>query len=180
MCPVDVEVARVAAGETDEAARLDELHRLAEPEGSHPQEIDDIVARAAEVAGVLMATVNLIDRERQFPVASAGFEGSSVPRRDAICNVTLQRGHFVHVPDARRDAELAHSPWVDGRRGEVRFYAAAPLRTSRGYAIGTLCVFDIVPHELSQGQIDELERLAAEVVAAFERGVPGPAAAVGP
>ena len=44
-----------------------------------------------------------------------------------MCDVTLELGVLVHVPDARADPRFAASPWVDGRRGQVRFYASAPV-----------------------------------------------------
>ena len=51
-------------------------------------------------------------------------------------------GGVVHVPDARRDMRFAANPWVDGRLGGIRSYAAAPLLTPGGQVLGTLCVFD--------------------------------------
>jgi GAF domain-containing protein len=152
-----------------EAERVAALYELTDPDAVPSADIDDIVAEAAAVAGVLMATLNLIDSERQCSVSTLGFEGATIPRRDAMCSVTLELGQFVHVPDARTDPRFADSPWVDGRLGEVRFYASAPLITAHGFVIGTLCVFDVEPHELSSGQIAELENLAARVVDTFER-----------
>jgi GAF domain-containing protein len=152
-----------------EAERVAALYEHADPDAVQGADIDDIVADAAAVAGVLMATLNLIDADRQCPVSTLGFEGAPVPRREAMCNVTLELGQFVHVPDARTDPRFADSPWVDGRLGEVRFYASAPLITRDGFIIGTLCVFDVEPHELSPGQIAALTKLAARVVETFER-----------
>jgi GAF domain-containing protein len=86
-----------------------------------------------------------------------------------MCNVTLELGRLVYVPDARTDPRFANSPWVDGRLGDVRFYASAPLVTRKHLVIGTLCVFDVEPHELSGAQVAELERLADRVVETFER-----------
>jgi GAF domain-containing protein len=152
-----------------EAERVAALYAYADPDGAQSPDIDDIVAEAAAVAGVLMATLNLIDTERQCSVSTVGFQGVPTPRREAMCNVTLELGEFVHVPDARVDPRFADSPWVDGRLGEVRFYASAPLTTREGFVIGTLCVFDVEPHELSERQITELKQLAVRVVETFER-----------
>jgi GAF domain-containing protein len=151
-----------------EAARVADLHRHADPDAAQSADIDAIVERAAVVAGVPMATLNLLDEARQCQVSTTGFAGSVSPRREAMCTVTLEVGGFVHVPDARVDPRFAQSPWVDGRLGGVRFYASAPLVTRRGFLIGTLCVFDIEPHELSDAQVEELQRLAALVVLTFE------------
>ena len=163
-------VSEQAAAAAREEERLAELHALADPDAPPSAAVEDLVVRAAQVAGVAMATVNLFDADRQCQVATAGFRGAPTPRREAMCSVVLEHGAFVHVPDARRDARFADSPWVDGRLGEVRFYASAPLVTQRGLVIGTLCVFDVEPHELTPGQVAQLEQLAEEVVAGYERG----------
>ena len=155
--------------ERDEAERVSELYRHADPDGPQSSTIDDIVAEAAEVAGVGMATLNLLDSERQCQVATTGFLGSVSPRSEAMCDLTLQLGTFVCVPDARHDPRFAQSPWVDGRLGEVRFYASAPLNTRRGYVIGTLCVFDVEPHQLTARQAQQLQHLAARVVDTLTR-----------
>ncbi|SDQ62808.1 GAF domain-containing protein [Quadrisphaera sp. DSM 44207] len=160
------ETAQEAAREEE---RLAELHRLADPEAVQSQEVLDLVAEAAAVAGVPMATLNLLDRERQHQCATTGFEGAPSPRREAMCDVTLRSGAFVHAADARSDPRFADSPWVDGRRGDVRFYASAPLVTRRGHTVGTLCVFDTEPHELSAAQVERLQQLAAQLVETFER-----------
>ncbi len=152
-----------------EAERVAELYAYADPDEAQSDEVEDLVARAAEVAAVPMATLNLLDTERQCQVATSGFAGSTSPRRDAMCNVALELGAFVHVPDASQDPRFAHSPWVDGRLGDVRFYASAPLRTPRGHVIGTLCVFDVEPHRLDGNQVVELQSIADAVVASFGR-----------
>jgi GAF domain-containing protein len=156
--------------ELDEAERISELYRHADPDEPPGDEVDELVAEAAETAGAAMATLNLLDSERQCQVATSGFTGSVSPRREAMCDLTLELGTFVHVPDARNDPRFAHSPWVDGRLGEVRFYASAPLTTRRGYVIGTLCVFDVEPHELTLRQVRQLQQLAARVVEIFSAG----------
>ena len=151
-----------------ERDRVAELHALADPDGPVGELIEALVDRAAEIAGVPMATLNLIDAERQCQAATTGFEGGTSSRDDAMCSVTLQLGTPVVVADARHDPRFAHSPWVDGRLAEVRFYASAPLTTSRGHIIGTLCVFDVEPHHLSPQQVAQLVALAAQVVQVFE------------
>lgn len=152
-----------------EARRVADLNAHADPDGPQSPDLDDLVARAAEIAGVPMATLNLLDTDRQCPVVTSGFTGSVTPRREAMCNVTLELGSFVHVPDAAADPRFTGSPWVDGRLGTVRFYASAPLVTRQGHVIGTLCAFDIEPHELDADQVAELVRLAEQVVLTFER-----------
>ena len=157
---------------THEAQRVAELHRYADPDADPGPEVDDLVCLAAEVGGVPMSTLNLLDSERQCQVSTEGFEGSTTPRREAMCNVTVELGTFVHVPDVRVDPRFADSPWVDGRRADVRFYAAAPLVSRAGHVLGTLCVFDVQPHLLDPAQVDRLEGLAERLTALLTTGEP--------
>ena len=151
-----------------EVERVADLHALTDPDAPQSEAVEEFVLRAAEIAGVPMATLNLIDADRQCQAATAGFEGSSTAREDAMCSVTLQLGTMVVVADATQDPRFVGSPWVDGRLGGVRFYASAPLRTRRGHIVGTLCVFDIEPHHLSPRQVAELLALAGQVVETLE------------
>ena len=133
-----------------------------------PPEVEDLVVRAAEVAGVPMATLNLFDDQHQHQRSTTGFAGGTSPRGEAMCSVTLELGALVHVPDARTDPRFAGSPWVDGRHGQVRFYASAPLLARCGRVLGTLCTFDVEPHHLSTAQASALQRLADELAALLE------------
>ena len=151
-----------------ESERVADLHRLAEPDGPQSEQVEQFVLRAAQIAGVPMATLNLIDCDRQCQAATTGFAGRTTSRGDAMCDVTLQLGTVVVVADASDDPRFVDSPWVDGRLGGVRFYASAPLTTRRGHVIGTLCVFDVEPHHLTAGQVAELVALAAQVVRTLE------------
>jgi GAF domain-containing protein len=153
------------APETD---RVADLHALADPDAASSEQVELLVLRAAQIAGVPMASLNLIDTDRQCPVATAGHTGRPTPRADAMCSVTLELGTAVVVADARQDPRFADSPWVDGRLGAVRFYASAPLTTRRGHVVGTLCVFDIEPHVLTARQVADLVALAEHVVETLE------------
>ncbi len=118
MSPADTADPREA-----DAARVRELYALTDPDAGQGDVIDGLVLAAAEAAGVPMATLNLLDTDRQCQASTAGFTGGVSPRREAMCDVTVQDGTFVYVPNAAEDPRFADSPWVDGRRGDVRFYA---------------------------------------------------------
>lgn len=51
---------------------------------------------------------------------------------------------------------------------QIRFYAGAPLLTSDGIALGTLCVLDRTPRRLSVAERDALQALARQVVNTIE------------
>ena len=142
-------------------------HRLLS--GEADPALEAVVRLAAAVAGVPTATLNLVDDRAQHQVAAVGFTGAASACEDSMCARTIALGVPVHVPDASLDPRFADSPWVDGRRDTVRLYAAHPLTTTTGVVVGTLCVFDTRPGELSADQRAQLADLAVAVMALFER-----------
>ncbi|WP_343908829.1 GAF domain-containing sensor histidine kinase [Nocardioides aquiterrae] len=127
-----------------------------------------LVEVAAQVAQVPMATINLITDTEQVQVATHGFDASVCLREDSMCNVVLHDGAPVVVPDASVDERFRDNPFVTGVLGDVRFYATHQLRTPEGVVIGTLCVFDTVPRELTDEQAHALVGLADRVVDLLE------------
>jgi GAF domain-containing protein len=79
----------------------------------------------------------------------------------------MDPAHLLVVNDATTDARFASNPLVTGDPG-IRFYAGAPLVAPDGSAVGTLCVIDSKPRQLSGAQLDLLRQLAAHVIAMFE------------
>ncbi|AGL18191.1 ATP-binding protein [Actinoplanes sp. N902-109] len=152
--------------ERQRLAVLHEYHLLDAPAGD---ELEAVVRVAAMVAGVPTATLNLIDENRQCQLTTTGFQGADSPRADSMCAVHFENGKLTYLPDASQDPQFAANPWVTGQLADVRFYASAPLVTPQGHALGTLCVFDSVPRELSTEQLARLEDLAEVILALFER-----------
>ena len=123
---------------------------------------------AAELCGVPMAAVNLLDRHSQHQVATYGLSPSVCARSDSMCAVTLAEDEQVVVPDARQDLRFVRNPFVSGRLGSLRFYAASPLRGPDGVPFGTLCVFDEKPRPLAATTARSLQMLADQVVEVLE------------
>jgi nitrogen-specific signal transduction histidine kinase len=166
-------VAAAAAEESQvtvrEQERLAALHEYRLLDAPADDELEAVVRVAATVAGVPYATLNLIDENRQCQLTTTGFSGGDSTRSDSMCAITFEAGEFVWVPDASTDPAYLDNPWVTGRLGKVRFYASAPLVTPQGHALGTLCVFDTVPGELSDAQVARLKDLTGVILALFER-----------
>lgn len=154
---------------SDERERLRVLHELTAPHIGPEPDFDDIVRLAARICGTPMSGVNLIDADRQIVKAAVGAASgiTEMPRDESFCtHAILGRGLLV-VPDARADLRFADNPYVLSEPG-IRFYAGAPLCTSSGHVLGTLCVLDAVPRRLNLGQLRALRSLAQQVTAQLE------------
>ena len=127
-----------------------------------------LVDVAAQVAQVPLATINLITDTEQHQIATTGFDAAICAREDSMCNLVLHEDAPVIVPDASQDPRFKDNPFVTGEIGDVRFYATHQLRTPGGVVIGTLCVFDEEPRDLSDEQEEALVKLADRVVDLLE------------
>lgn len=128
---------------------------------------DDIVEVAAQICETSVALVSLVDTSRQWFKATVGVDVTETPRDLAFCaHAILQPGVMV-IPDALEDERFANNPLVV-REPYIRFYAGAPLITTEGYALGTLCIIDTKPKQLSDTKIRVLEALARQVVSQLE------------
>jgi serine phosphatase RsbU (regulator of sigma subunit) len=134
------------------------------PEGAY----DDITRIAAEICGTPIALVSLVDENRQWFKSRYGLTTEQTPRDAAFCaHAILEPDSLLVIEDATLDPRFADNPLVTGEPG-IRFYAGAPLVTSDGHAVGTLCVVDRVPRRLDDGQRQTLAALARQVVAQME------------
>ncbi|MEQ9638382.1 MAG: histidine kinase dimerization/phosphoacceptor domain -containing protein [Alphaproteobacteria bacterium] len=148
----------------DQAARLAALHRLGILDTPREPAFDDIVELASQVCETPIAVVNLIDESRQWFKAEIGLGVRETPLETSICaHVILQPGLTV-IEDTRDDPRFQDNPLCIGEPG-LRFYAGALLETEDGHRIGTLCVLDHQPRQLSAAQARALTILANQVMA---------------
>ena len=152
---------------TADAARLRALDDYELLRRGERRDLRALVALAAQVCGVPMATLNLITAAEQHQIATVGFTGSVSERVDSMCNAVLEDDEPVILEDASLDARFRDNPWVTGP-SHVRFYATHQLITPDDIAIGTLCVFDSRPRAISDEQSAALADLAARVVDVLE------------
>ncbi len=163
--------ATVSAAASDaperEEARLAALRRYdildTPPDGS----FDHIAQIAAKLFDVPIAIVSLVDHDRIWFKARHGIDVEQIGRDPGLCaSAILQNDPYV-LTDASCDPRSLANPLVAGEFG-LRFYVAAPLRTSDGHNLGTLCVIDQSARAVSEAQISQLEFLAAVVVDQME------------
>jgi PAS domain S-box-containing protein len=155
-------MSRVPA-QDDESRRLAALHDLGVLDSLPEPVFDAIIASAAQVCGVPIALISLVDAQRQWFKANIGLPGvEETPRDVAFCDHAIRDSALFEVPDATLDARFAHNPLVTGKP-DIRFYAGAPIVLEDGERIGTVCVIDRAPRRLDDQQRAMLRNLAGIV-----------------
>ena len=156
------------AGEPERLAALKKLNILdTEPE----ETFDRITRRLAEAFNVPIALLTLVDEYRQFWKAATGLpedlaSARQAPRETSICGHVVASDQMLVIEDVLKDKRFANNPFL--RERGIRFYAGAPLRTSSGHAIGSLCVLDTQPRTVSNRERTLLQIIADEVMAKIE------------
>lgn len=143
----------------DDAARIAALHRLDVLDTGIEQPFEKIVTLVRTVLAVPIATVTLVDRDRQWFKAHRGLDRQETPRSISFCTHTIQQREPLIVEDAHLDPRFADSPLVAGPP-HIRSYAGIPLRTPEGYNVGSLCAMDTRTRRFSPADIAILSNLA--------------------
>jgi DNA-binding response OmpR family regulator len=149
----------------EEPERLRTLHALGVLDTPAEERFDRLTRLARRVFDVPMALVTLVDAERQWFKSRQGIEATQTPREAAFCAYAIHGDEAFVIPDAQADARFADSPLVAGEP-RVRFYAGHPVRIGP-HRIGTLCLGDHRPRDLSDDDRKILEDLAALVEKEF-------------
>lgn len=125
----------------EEEARLRALHDTGLLDTPPEQVFERIAEFTAKMFHVPTALISLVDQDRQWFKACVGLDVRETPRDIAFCAYAILRPEVLVVSDPENDPRFAANPLVVGPP-HIRFYAGAPLVTSTGYPIGTLCLID--------------------------------------
>jgi PAS domain S-box-containing protein len=147
----------------DEKQRLENLRMYNILDSGAEREFDDITLLASRICQTPISVISLVDADRQWFKSSVGLGGLRTDRESAFCSHAILGSDVLVVPDALKDERFADNPNVF-QDPAIRFYAGTPLVSSEGFALGTLCVIDRVPRQLSKDQIQSLEILGRQVV----------------
>lgn len=151
--------------ESDRVAALRELDVL----DAGPQaDLDALVTLASSAIGVRGVAVNFLDGTHQHQAATTLAEALHCRREDALCSVVVDSGEAAHTSDAPHDPRFAGLPMTSGPAPAVVTYAAAPVHGPGGLVVGTVCLFDDAPHELSAAQLALLDLAAGQVTRLVE------------
>ena len=130
-------------------------------------EFDDITLLASSICQTPIALISLIDENRQWFKSKVGLGASETPRDISFCGHAIHGKDVFIVPDSFKDIRFSDNPLATGGP-HVRFYAGAPLIAVDGNTVGTLCVIDSQPRELSEIQKQSLSALSRQVIGQLE------------
>jgi GAF domain-containing protein len=155
-----------------------EEERLAELNGLNlldtPQEanFDQVTERLTKLFKVPIALITLIDRNRQWFKSQTGLpsdlaEARFTSRDVSLCGHVVATDEILIVRDLARDPRFANNPFVTENR--LRFYAGVPLRGPNGLPIGSLCILDTKPREMTMQEQELLKMIAGDVMEQIKR-----------
>lgn len=140
-------------------------------DGQPEPALDDLVELAATLCETPIAAVNLLGEQQQLFIAERGLGVAEIPLALSFCQHLHAAQEAGQIEDLSQDPRFVDNPLVTDPAG-LRFYAGAPLRTAEGVFLGTLCVLDWQPRDLSPARLTGLERLARQVLRLFEARLP--------
>lgn len=152
---------------TDECARLAALRSYGILDTPREADFDDLVALASRICAAPISVVNLIEDHRQWFKAEVGLGIRETPIDVSICRHVLLQPGITVIRDLREDTRMCTNPLVTAEAG-LRFYAGCLLESPEGYGLGTLCILDTEPRELSDDQQFALKTLANQVMTQLE------------
>lgn len=151
----------------NETARLAALERYAILDSDPEQAFEDLTLLASFICKTPIALISLVDSERQWFKSRIGIKASETSRDVAFCSTAILQTDVFVVPDALKDERFRNNPLVV-EDPHIRFYAGAPLINEDGLALGTICVVDQTPREMSPEERDALKALSRLVMAQIE------------
>ncbi|WKN46300.1 GAF domain-containing protein [Tunicatimonas pelagia] len=127
-------------------------------------ELDEITELASLICGTPISLITILDDRRQWFKSKKGLSTSETDINDSFCQHTLHNpDEVLVVNDALDDPRFKNSKLVLGDP-HIRFYAGAPLVTKQRHVLGTLCIIDRKPREITDEQKQALQILAKKVM----------------
>lgn len=143
----------------NEEQRLEALHSLNLLDTGNDERLDRVTRMAKRLFQVPIALVSLVDTNRQWFKSCVGLDVPETSRDISFCGHTILGEETFYIPDTLKDSRFADNPLVVDAPN-IRFYAGHPLKSASGEKIGTLCIIDSIPREMSPEDLQALQDLA--------------------
>ena len=129
--------------ETERLLRVAELC----PQNDQDDEVfEKMILMTSEFFSVPIALISIVDKHQQWFRSRVGIEQRATPRNVSFCEHSLRDREPMEILDAQQDERFKNNPMVTGSPF-IRYYASAPLLTSDGFSLGSLCIIDTTPRE---------------------------------
>lgn len=143
----------------NEPQRLQALRHCSILDTPAEERFDRLTRLAQQIFGTQMALISLVDSGRQWFKSRQGLDACETGRDVSFCGHAILTPETLTVSNALNDPRFHDNPLVTGAP-HIRFYAGAPLTSADGYRIGTLCIIDDKPRELTVAEQRALRDLA--------------------
>lgn len=131
------------------------------------EDFDNITNLVANICDVPISLITLLDADRNFLKSHYGIPFNESPRNISFCgHAILENNPIFIVEDTTKDQRFYNNPLIKDHN--VKFYAGVPLINPEGFPLGTLCVYDVKPKQLTKQQQEAMIILAKQVVNLFE------------
>lgn len=143
----------------DESKRLAAIDLLKNPDKGRDDALRKYTHLICHLLNMPMGFVSVLDEEKQYIKSAQNVAVTETSLSEAFCVQTQEQSktficHDTHQHPTFRDYHaVKEAPFI-------RFYAGCPLKTQDGVPVGTLCILDTQPRELSDEQLDLFEKMA--------------------
>lgn len=149
-------------------SRLKDVYSYNLMDTSHEEGLDQITELASIICDTPISLITILDEKRQWFKSKKGLDINETKIEDSFCRHTLHKpDEVLVVNDALKDERFFDNKLVLGNPN-IRFYAGVPLVTKNNNVLGTLCIIDRKPREISKDQKRALQILAKKAMERIE------------
>ena len=143
----------------NESERLFSLYKLEILDTPPEQRFDYITEKVKIYFNVSIALISLVDEKRQWFKSRQGLDAKETSREISFCGHAINQDDLFIVNDTFEDERFIDNPLVT-ENPFIRFYAGAPLKSTEGFKVGTLCIIDKSPRSFSENDMALLREFA--------------------
>jgi hypothetical protein len=148
--------------------RLEDLHSYRILDTDPELELNDLAEIACAIFDTPVSLISFIDDKRQWYKAKIGVDATEMDVENTFCKLTLDKpDEILLIENPLEDPRVKTNPNVTGQPG-IRFYASAPLVSSEGNVLGTVCVLDYVEKHFSQSKLEALKLVSTKIMRYLE------------
>lgn len=147
----------------NEMQRLLSLSELDLDYSELSEDFKDLAMLAAKVAGTDISLINLIDSYTTWTISGQGLDIQQTPREESLCQYTIMGQPQFEVSNLILDERFKDKDFTKAPLA-LRYYLGVPLTDQKGYQIGSLCVVDNQPKNLSPEKIEMMKIIANQVI----------------